>query len=269
MLTSFLESSIDYQMKYIVLALLFLCAPLASAHNNLFFPGDAYFSTTWQMKKLELKDKSLTFGYFRLSQVFMACGYAGCSNLQVNELPDNYVANLKKANELLEKKYKHLATIDTYKEADKTPYFRAFIYNKNYDFAKLGIGYKFNENWAKLQTENAKRGHAIYDGVLSTIFDWEHAAEVPGLSLTKKPKSLEAFMGVEEAIEGNAKDYSIVIVLGNYLDEIAEDKMNKDFGQKRKADKKEPDAFQFLVIDDKIRLFTRTHEGKLVSKVIP
>lgn len=222
---------------------------------------------------MDVKDDNHTFLYYRLSKDFMACGYAGCYHLKVKDFSEKYVANLKKANDLLKAEYKNLAAINTYEKSDKTPYFRVFIYNKDYDFAKLGLGYKFNENWAKLQTKDAKRRHAIYDGTLNVPFDWEHAADVGGLKLTKMPKSLEGFMGEEEPVEGNAKDYSIVIVLGNYLD-TTQDELDLMFEQNKKeggnlAKRQFLDDYQFLVIDDKIRLFSKDYEGKITIKELP
>lgn len=274
-----------------------LCSPVASAHNNLFFPGDSYYSWTWDLGKENAKKKEMVLVYRRLSSFYMFCGYAGYVKIKVDGFSDKMFANLQKSERLLRTRYKGLALKemilgDEDSENKEMLYFQAFIYNKDYDFEKYGIGYKFNEDWARFQKKDLKKHHAIYDGILNPIFDWEHADEVAPLKLTKL-KVLDGNEG-QTHFTGNAKDLVVVVQLGNYLLQkslkqkveylIETEKEEARENERNGVEADDPfdgesiagtiqipkqDKHQFLVIGEDIKLYTQNKEGGFDMKILP
>ena len=212
-------------MKYILSSLLLVSSSLlVSAHNNLFFPGDAFFSSTVGLDD-SFKKKEVSLQYEPVSGTPMACGTAGCHTLKVKNISAQMQTNLEKVNKLVHGKYMKQSAED--RELNK--FFHILVYNRNTDVTKMVLGNRYNEDWASLQTEKAKKGHAMYPGFTEKdliINDWMLAKKIKGLSLTKGPKTLDAEDGVEEAIEVEAKDIVFVYVVAPDLNKIA----TRDFG---------------------------------------
>ena len=263
-------------MKILLLAAALLFPSVTQAHNNLFFPGDAYFSSEWRVGGFDVNKSSMSLSYKRLSNMFMLCGYAGCESLDVTNISMACRKNLETVNSLLIKK--HVAAAKDggdYVESEKSTrpherlksreipykYFDLFIYNRDYNYTTHGIGYKFNEDWGTLQTDAMKRRHAIYDGIGRVTWDFQYAKVVPGLKLQSVPKNLEAGMGVKEPLEGSASDFSFVIVVANHV----ESQSVAPIWGLEKEDSKKGVKLAFYVVDDRIRYFEAI-ERKIVEK---
>ncbi len=255
-------------MKCVSICLLAISL-VSQGHNNLFFPGDAYFSSEWKFGQFDEEDelKSIELRYSRLSLGIMACGYAGCEKLKIEGLSLMYQNNLKKVNELLLNEYKALASkrnvyVDDKKEINR--FFRLLVYNKDYDFKERGLAFKYNEDWARIQKVEAKRRHAIYDGVggkYSVLKDWEGSSKVKGLKTTHMPKDLTPEMGVEEAVKGNAADYVFIIPLSNTIDRMMEGDEEETYTIAGKG-KKPIELLRFIVVAEKIQLYEKLPENK-------
>lgn len=202
----------------ILVAIFVLTVSSVQAHNNLFFPGDAYFSAAFTKDLIAKigKNDGFVIPYHRYSKSFMACGYAGLSNAGISKLPEATQQNLK---ETLEQLFKEEADKARTRETDKgkLKYFPVLIYNKDFNFKKFPVGLKFNENFKSEQIEKAKRAHAVDDRVESKElrqFDDKYAKVVRALDVQKIPKDLTAFMGVNEPIKIDGSKILFVVLLG-------------------------------------------------------
>lgn len=228
-------------MTKIFLALL-LCTSFLSAHNNLFFPGDCYFSTTIDKTFAVSENKTLKLEYHRLKKSIMKCGYAGCSNLKLLEISPSLHNNLKIVHKrLFEKELQFSKAVRKYDESNTMKEFSSFtlfIYNKSFDFKNRLLGLRYNEHWSTEQIVGAKKRHAIYEGSDNKallIEDYANSIQVKPLKLTKPPKSLEGSMGVQTPVEGKASDYQYIIPLTQDVWKSLTDEQ----------------GFNFLVIDEK------------------
>lgn len=85
------------------MSLLFLLSLLsAHAHNNLFLPGDAFFSTTLSAPLVRSwKSGARDLDYFRHTYQGMFCGYAGYRVLVLDELTPSMLTNLEQVYQLV------------------------------------------------------------------------------------------------------------------------------------------------------------------------
>jgi hypothetical protein len=159
-------------MKMVNLWLLFLVTSLQGFGNNIdFLKGDAYFASSWNTILFSNPPEGIMLRYSRLTHMSMDCGNLGVEAIIIQNIPEPYRKNLKLVDQLLAK---------TGKDVEKVPR-RLLIYNKDYDFEKWGIGYKYNEDWVEQQTGSDDRRHAKYDllGDSSRVIkDWQFAVNV-------------------------------------------------------------------------------------------
>lgn len=201
-----------------LLLVLILTSTICGAHNNLFFPGDCYFSSALtQQGAAKLKTESeVSLSYTRYSKMFMSCGYAGVRNASIIKTPATTLSNLQKT--LLDLFTNEADKARILKHTDKhEKYFPLFIYNKDFDFTTYPVALKFNEHFATEQTEKAKRSHVIDDRVDSLALksiDDTHAKKVSPLVVEEIPADLTAFMGVKEPIIIDGSKIVFVILLG-------------------------------------------------------
>ena len=247
-------------------------------HNNDFYKGDAFFSSFWKLGMFEKKTESILLRYERLSLQSMNCGSGGVSDLVVDKLPKKFGDNLKKVDQML---------CESFKDS-RLRELRLFVYNKDYDFKKWGLAYKYNENWVEQQVEVEDLGHAKYDqlgGSRRIIQDWRGAESVAGLDVNElKDKRFSGdfdpfgdFPEVTRYLQGNGGDYAFVVVVSNTISYM----MDKTYceciidthNEKEEVYKEavkilkemrgyEKQMLKFYVITDKIRLFEEQKEGK-------
>ena len=241
-------------MRTLLCILLTACSNCL-AHNNLFFPGDAFFSSSIAESIDLQKEDSLSaeFHYERLSSSYMLCGYLGYSTLRISDVPAPVRKNLGVVREKMFSDYEKylLSQEEEDEETGKKEVIRSFpilIYNRGFDFLKHPIGLRLNEDWVTIQVNEAKREHAIYDGPENSrliLADWRFSSEVPGLTCKLDRKGLKEFMGSKEPITCDGKDIVFVVPIGSSVWEIA--KMEK--------------GSRFFVVSETVREFVVTNKG--------
>ncbi|MEM1443330.1 MAG: hypothetical protein AAGF67_13365 [Verrucomicrobiota bacterium] len=222
-------------MKIWVTVFLFVSVS-AQAHNNLFFPGDAFFSARADAELLrqltEGEDPQLL--YARYSRSWMLCGYAGFWNARIDGLPDVTRDNLRSTlRTLFEKELGKARKRETEDGIER--YFPVLIYNRNFDFSEYPVGLKFNENFESDQIEDAKRKHAVDDRVRSKQlrkFDESHAESVGALDAVRISGDLTAPMGVKEPVVIDGSGIVFVILLGGEKEDLL-DHANRKSGLER------------------------------------
>ena len=214
-----------YRVKTFLLhALLavYLCG-MASAHNNLFFPGDAYFSAELTRDFFEREPpagEDLALEYHRYAGKFMSCGYAGYENLVVKGLPPAMLANLRSTHALL-----NAFSPGVTRGADAKDLqdghesgFPIFVYNRTFPLSSP-FGIKYNEAWAEEQTAEAMMRHAIYDDLGEIDFvidDWASAREIARLAIEEGRAPMVTELGetgiVRKPVEIEADKVQFVVL---------------------------------------------------------
>lgn len=205
-------------MRILLLTLLILTQRV-EAHNNLFLPNDAYFSTFANDAVAEqLKTgKDLELTYFRFSKSFMKCGYAGIRNAKITNLPEATHENLKTTLAALLAKEPDKGKRKRTKDGEEAA-FPVLVYNKDFDFTKFPLALKFNEHFAAEQIELAGRKHSIDDRVDSAKLrklDTTRANDVRKLDQTSTPDDLKPFMGTNEPVVIDGSKIIFVVLLGS------------------------------------------------------
>ena len=230
-------------MKLLSVLILFSAVSI-HAHNNLFFPSDAYFSSsvTKEFPTSISDTNSIQLSYVRYSEMFMFCGYAGCRNAKIVHVPDETIKNLESTIpqlfEVKPRKFWHFRKNPTPPES-----LPILIYNKDFDFEEFPVGLKFNEFFKEEQINLAKKHHAIDDRpTLNSIreYDTLHAAKIRPLDVDYIPEDLSDFMEVENPIVVNGSNVVFVILLNSQSQDL-EDHILKTSGR------------EIVIIGDKIR----------------
>ncbi|MGI9244694.1 MAG: hypothetical protein ACR2RV_28080, partial [Verrucomicrobiales bacterium] len=195
----------------------------AVAHNNLFFPGDAYFSAELSRDPLKAVGGAggeLALEYHRYAGDFMACGYAGYENLIVRGLSEamsNHLQTVHTMLEMFSPGPTRGADAKDLKEGHQTG-FPMFVYNRDFPLSSP-FGVKYNEAWAEEQTGEAMMRHAIYDdlgGIDFVIDDWASAAEIAPLGIADGRAPMVTELGetgiVRKPVEIDAGRVQIVIL---------------------------------------------------------
>ncbi len=245
-------------MKTILFVISFIATSTALvAHNNLFLPGDAFFSARFDEDLFDKQkdSKRLDLPYHRFYGKFMACGYAGYENLAVGAISPKVAENLRKVHTKLFKEFRNGA-LKAPLDKNAKPYFPLLVYNRNYPLA-YPIGLKYNEDWAKDQVEDAGKGHAIYDDIGDTnllIADWASADEISPLAIDMDrppyPEKTEEGGGVvREPVESAAEGLKFVILAGDDILRFAQ----------RKA------GLTFFVVSEKIQRYQFDKNGTAIA----
>lgn len=222
-------------MRILLLTLLILTQRV-EAHNNLFLPSDAYFSTFANEAVVEQIEagKALDLPYFRFSKSFMRCGYAGIRNAKITDIPEATRKNLTTTLNALFAKEPEQAKRKRTKDGEEAA-FPVLVYNKDFDFAKFPLGLKFNQHFAAEQIELAGRKHSIDDRVESAKLrklDAARAKEVRKLDQTSTPKDLKPFMGTDEPTVIDGSKIVFIVLLGSTekdLRDHAEQEAGREF----------------------------------------
>ena len=198
----------------LILLTLILSARPASAANQYFMPGDAFFHTL--LTEAVIKDMAVVshpeFTYHRpefLPRMF--CGYAGFQKLEFTNMPQTMRDNLTKVyRELrdahplkLEVKEEVVVKGDVELKTGKKLYreingFNMFFYNADFDRRKHRLGLKYNEQWAdQFAAFGHDRKHAIYEVFVrdpeAIMLDWREGKSVSPLNVELPPISTRSF----------------------------------------------------------------------------
>ena len=257
----------------LVTAIALLSSWQACAHNNLFLPGDAFFSAEldrefFRTREVNIKGgpgakEEMTFAYHRYAGDFMACGWAGYESLTVTGIPAQVRHNLRKAHGILFSEFARSASTksDLGEGAEpKRPYFPIYIYNRDFPLSSP-FGVKYNERWAEVQVEEAKMSHAIYDdlggdGIDFVIDDWASARDIAPLKISDGRAPMVTPDGetgiVEKPVEVPAKEVMFVVLAGG---DVAK------FGRRE-------EGLVFFVVTEELRRYRFDRKGVAMPQVV-
>jgi hypothetical protein len=235
-----------------------LVAP-APAHNNLFLPGDAFFSSEFDRDffKKDATGGTLSFEYHRYAGEFMACGWAGYEKLEMKAVPDPVLHNLRKVHGILFREFSKSAA--TSGEGEKRrQYFPIYIYNRDFPLSSP-FGIKYNERWAEVQTGEAKMRHAIYDvlgGMNFVIDDWASAKEIAPLAIAKDRAPMVSASGetgiVSKPVEMPAEKAMFVVLAAGDVEKFA----------------RREEGLVFFVVTENLRRYRFDRKGIAVPQVV-
>ena len=124
--------------------MIFLSAGVCFAHNNLFFPGDAYFSSEIDGESPRAEKDSMLLSYERLTGSSADCGYAGYESLKINKIPAQMAQNLAGVRAIVAR--------ELGAGAKPVP---LLVYNRDFPLSSP-FGLKYNEHWREVQVDEAK-----------------------------------------------------------------------------------------------------------------
>tara|TARA_R110002049_G_scaffold309081_1_gene516671 strand:+ start:1332 stop:2051 length:720 start_codon:yes stop_codon:yes gene_type:complete len=175
-------------MKHLTLSVALLVAGTQSlyANNTFFLPGDAYFYARLDLESAQkLADSEspiLPYGSHRNGG--FGCGYIGYQNIELANMSDATKA----------------AIVDAYRQfqdeisgdANLGGKMSVFVYSKEYDWKKYGLGLQYNENWvAESVAFGASRDHVRLENFIeqpsSLMQSWRDSTLVAPLP-TNNPK---------------------------------------------------------------------------------
>ena len=233
-----------------------LSAPVA-AHNNLFLPGDAFFSAEFSKDFFNERKRdatALTVPYHRYAGNFMSCGFAGYENCKVVDVSKKTRANLESVHQILYRDFSPGAPrgADALDLTDgHEPGFPLFIYNREFPLSSP-FGVKYNESWVEVQTDEAKMRHAIYDdigGIDFVVDDWASARDIAPLAIGKGRAPMVSELGetgvVRKPIEVSGDAVMFVILASADVAEFA----------------RREQGLVFFVVTDEIRRYRFNRQG--------
>lgn len=169
-----------------LLMLLVFALPLR-AHNNLFLPGDAFFTAMVTVDEVEKwRPGPVTVEYSRLLGVGYLCGYLGYGKATIADVNQATIDSMLGTLRELEKSgrgYREGETAD----GKKIRWFRVFLYQRDCNLESMRIGLRYNEHWATIQRAHSSEEHVMYDeiGDAGAIIDnWQSCELVRGLTHT-------------------------------------------------------------------------------------
>jgi hypothetical protein len=211
-------------MIRILLMLSVFILPLR-AHNNLFLPGDAFFTTQVTIDEVEKwRPGSVTIPYSRLRGVTYLCGYLGYGNATITGLTQDTIDALLATLRNLEKDGQGYWEGET-ADGRKLHWFRIFLYQRDCNLEAMRIGLRYNEQWATIQRAHASEDHIQYDeiGGSGAILDnWQSSELVRGLTYTSTQTLRDGDGGTSLAISLTAANIKFVVCgdanIGSYVD---------------------------------------------------
>ncbi|QGJ71040.1 Hypothetical protein PBC10988_27430 [Planctomycetales bacterium 10988] len=162
----------------------------ASANNNFFLPGDAYFPTVLTEETIRQLSISQMIKYQPMGYDFAFCGYAGYSKCHIAGLDEILIENLRQAYKLLNEGERQLYTRDPDSQEiiSLDNLFPMLIYPDDFDATKFKLALRYNETW---MAETEKFGHknggrlcCLIDDKDAVMESWRDAARVPPLEAT-------------------------------------------------------------------------------------
>jgi hypothetical protein len=166
--------------------LLLFALPLR-AHNNLFLPGDAFFTSMVTIDMVEKwRPGPVTVHYSRLSGIGYLCGYLGYGEATIADVNQATIDGVLDTLRQMEKEgrgYREGETAD----GRKIRWFRIFLYQRDCNLESMRIGLRYNEHWATIQRGHASEDHVLYDeigGAGAILENWQSCELVRGLTHT-------------------------------------------------------------------------------------
>lgn len=208
--------------RFIALLVFLFATTPATAHNNYFLPGDAFFSIaipqsdimTWSASAADTVELS----YSRFDGAFFACGNVGYTHLTVTGFSSDFRTSLVEAYWRFASGHRPLYREkgeDGKSALEQTNSVVALVYSKDFNLA-LALGLKFNEDWT---TQGAGRYCGLFTSAQPVMLDWKHASSVAPLPIAEKldPKahlasSYEVSQTLGDALHIKADDIMIVLV---------------------------------------------------------
>ncbi|QDU53080.1 hypothetical protein [Gimesia panareensis] len=175
------------QIMFVIL--LWMPATHAYANNTRFLPGDAFYYIRLNLKEIQKFQsvESPLFAYGNHWNGGFGCGYWGFDELQLLQMP----AETRRA--LLET-YRELQP-EIEKNENLLGKMSVFVYNKDYDWQKYGLGLQYNENWLDESVDlGMSRDHARLESFVekpsSINQNRKYSKEIPALKvkLPKRPR---------------------------------------------------------------------------------
>jgi hypothetical protein len=207
------------------LALASLPFPL-SAHNNLFFAGDAFFSTRFplQEERSDESDTAIHFGYESFSGHFLACGYLGHGGLDVVDRDGLLRRRLAELRDTLAAHHADASLYDlgdALDDGDTNRFFPLYVYGRDFPVETLPLALRYNEYWAE---EQHGCSDVLYGGIVRVdseaevtngmedlfdpylmILEMKHAIAVPPLP-TEAAAKLDTLAARNRADEERGKE---------------------------------------------------------------
>ena len=184
------------------------------AHNNLFLPGDAFFTAMVTIEEVEKwRPGPVTVEYNRLRRVIVFCGYLGYGKATITNVTQATIDSLLGTLRQWEKDghgYEEGKTAD----GKKIRWFRLFLYQRDCNLESVRIGLRYNEHWATIQRAHASEEHVLYDeigGEGAVLENWQSSELVRGLTHTATKALSEAERGETLGISLKAADIKFVV----------------------------------------------------------
>lgn len=155
----------------------------AVAHNNLFLPGDAFFSARFSKDFFEeQKDASiLDLSYERYAGDCADCTWFAYENLSIRDVSPATLANLKKTHSLLFTLFPNEAKTNPF-DKEESPWFPIYVYNADFPIS-YPVGLKFNESANAEQASTDKKVYDHFDDVDLITEDLASQNDVAPLTL--------------------------------------------------------------------------------------
>lgn len=199
------------------------------AHNNLFLPGDAFFTALVTIEDVEKwRPGSVTVEYSRIPAVGYLCGYFGYGKAIIADVNQATIDGVLNSLRKLKQEGRG------YREGEaeggkKIHWFRIFLYQRDCNLESMRIGLRYNEHWATIQRAHASEEHVLYDeigGDAAIIENWQSSTLVRGLTYTATKAVSEGERSGALEISLKAADLKFVVCananIASYVD-LSED----------------------------------------------
>ena len=204
----------------------------AVAHNNLFLPGDAFFSSRFSKDFFEKqKDASiLDLSYERYAGNCADCTWFAYENLSIRDISPATRENLKKVHDLVFKLFPNEAKTNPF-DKEESPWFPIYVYNADFSVS-YPVGLKFNET---ANTEQASADKNVYDhfeDIDLITEDLASQADIAPLTLDVSYDDLITRLNgkiVREPVTADAAKLQFLILPGASVREFAHKKVGLSF----------------------------------------
>lgn len=212
-------------------------ASQATANNNLFLPGDAFFyaepNHEWFEKLATTDLPELTYQMPRNGTGGRFCGYAGHDKLRLQNMSPEFRANLLKAYQELRARYPQRIEVhqeatlkmvngklvpvgDSKKTRTEHNLVSMVIYNRSFDLEKFHPLFRYNENWADVAASfGHQRDHVAHDffleDVKSITDEWRDSPLVPPLKIVEPPRDPKTGRRVNQPISVDSGGIQILL----------------------------------------------------------
>ena len=166
--------------------LLILASQTLHANNTYFLPGDAFFYVRLDLESSQkLADsKSPILQYGSHWNGGFGCGHIGYQKIELANMPDTTKKAIANSYRKFQDKIK--------RDANLGGQMSVFVYSKEYDWKKHGLGLQYNENWVSESVAfGASRDHVRLENFVaqpsSLMQSWRDSTLVAPLP-TSNPK---------------------------------------------------------------------------------